>query len=137
MVGVDVPTLFPHVGTLDVCASVTTVAISDLIPLQTYFFFTFSLKSLCTWRPDSYISTDEHIGLKQCLWKGNHQGLKQPQGGCISLLHDFTIHVLICQTHALPEPAEARGGSSGRKGGDRGRNTGKGNVKIHPIINLI
>lgn len=66
----------------------------------------FPLQSLCTWRLHSYISTDEHIGVQECLREGDHQGLKQTQGRCIRLLHDLTVHVLIWQTHALPQPAK-------------------------------
>lgn len=69
--------------------------------------------SLCspvqTWGLDSNVGADEHVGLKQRLREGDHQGLKESQGRGISLLHDLPVHVHVWQSHALPQPAEVPG----------------------------
>lgn len=58
-----------------------------------------------TWGLDSDVGADEHVGLKQRLREGDHQGLKQPEGRGIGLLHDLAVHVHVWQGHALPQPA--------------------------------
>lgn len=65
-----------------------------------------------TWRLDSDVGADEHVGLKQRLREGDHQGLKQSEGRGISLLHDLPVQVHVRQSHALPQPAgEGVGGA--------------------------
>ena len=92
-----------HVCTHNTCAILEIITLAHIL-------FPSPTQSLFTWRLDSYISTDEHIGLQQRLREGDHQGLKQTQGRCISLLHDLTINIFIWQSHALPQPVKTRDG---------------------------
>lgn len=66
-------------------------------------------RSVQTWGLDSNVGADEHVGLKQRLREGDHQGLKQSEGRGISLLHDLPIHVHVWQSHAFPKPEQVGG----------------------------